>query len=147
MVSARLNAAPSKDGNKALVASHMDAVGNNNVADGLARLAALSKAKGFDVLIAVWPRFTEAAVVDVDRDGVVAADNALTVETLAAQSGLPTLRLSKAYRQAYQHQAGRDNTPRALFAQRDGMHPSPEGATVAAEAIKRYLVAHVQWLR
>jgi lysophospholipase L1-like esterase len=113
-----------------------NAVGGNNVVDGLARLAALAGREGFDVLVAVWPRFDDDAIVDPHplRDG----SGELIVERLARFHGLPVIRLSRAFeadRAAHPEGSG----PRHRYTQDDGMHPRPAAAALAAAALAEAL--------
>jgi len=47
------------------VAWNQAAIGDNNVVEGLDRLRALAKEKGFGVLLAIWPEFEQDAIVDL----------------------------------------------------------------------------------
>lgn len=111
-------------------------LGDDNVAEGLARLAELSRERGFDVLVAVWPRFLDDGVVDVHfmRED----PGQLIVERLAAADGLPVFRLSDAFR-GDAVARGPGVNPRLLYTVGDKLHPSEEGCRVAAAAIARAL--------
>ena len=118
--------------------AHMDAVGSDNVRVGLRELAALQRTHGFRLLVAIWPAFTEAGILDRERGGVaVAPGQTLAVERLAAAAGIATVRLSDAFRaDLATRPAGR--TALGLYS-RDGMHPTRDGASVAAGALARLL--------
>lgn len=111
------------------------AIGEDNVPAGLARLRALADAHGFDPLVVVWPRFTDVAVVDPLP---LPSGDELVVERLAAVRGVPVARLSPFFER---DRAGRTGSPspRLLYTQKDFMHPSAEGARVAAGAIDALL--------
>jgi tetratricopeptide (TPR) repeat protein len=114
------------------MARNQAAIGDDNVARGLARLRELALAHGFAPALAVWPRFADADVEDAHP--VPGGGGALVVERLAAAQGIPALRLSEAFRR---DRARRPEAagPRLLYTNGDGMHPSPEGARVAARAL------------
>jgi len=135
--------------NQRLVAN-MNAIGDSNVEQGLSRLKTLSDAHGFRVLIALWPRFTESGIVEAERGETKADDVALGVERLAQEAGFATVRLSQHFRADYASRVAEKRivpgaTPLAVYAQRDGMHPSKEGASVAAQALQKALTSR-DWL-
>ena len=119
--------------NRRLV-ENMEAIGGDNVTQGLRRFARLAKEQGMHVLVAIWPRFTETNIVEVERGEIRTDDAVLSVESTAKNVGLPTLRLSKAFRADWRAR-GRSPAPAALYSQPDGMHPTAEGARVAARAL------------
>ncbi len=71
---------------------NQDAIGDNNVAEGLARFRELADRHGFKPLIAIWPRFLNERIVDVcfmPQDS-----EQLVIEQLAALYKIPSVRLS-----------------------------------------------------
>jgi tetratricopeptide (TPR) repeat protein len=113
-----------------------DAIGDNNVAEGLRRFRRLADRHGFQPLVAVWPRFLDDRITDVcfmpqDSDRLV-------VEHLAAMQGIPSVRLSEFFRRHLAESAGA-GTPRLRYSAGDELHPSPEGSRVAAAALKQIL--------
>lgn len=113
---------------------NQEAIGDNNVAKGLARFKQLAEQYDFQPLIAIWPQFHDTAVEDVHflPDG-----EQLIVEALAAANRIPSVRLSDFFRRNME-QASVKN-PRLAYSQGDRLHPSPRGAIVAAKAIHELL--------
>ena len=110
-----------------------DAIGGQNVVDGLARLRALAEREGFVPLVGIWPHFSFDVVTDPHPMGDGSGD--LVVERLARTAGIPTFRFSDAYRE--HHRTLAETTPRAAYSvQSDTMHPTPLAARVAAEALR-----------
>lgn len=114
---------------------NQNAIGDNNVVDGLRRFQKLSRQYGFRPLVAIWPQFQDDAIADVH---FMPGSDVLIVEKLARASGLPTTRLSAAFVAdlADRHSHG---NPRLLYSQGDKLHPSAAGAAVAAKAIRSAL--------
>jgi Flp pilus assembly protein TadD len=113
-----------------------DAIGDNNVVDGLAMFAELAEEHGFDPVVAIWPRFTDDAVEDTDP--MPGASGRLIFEALAAMHGLPTLRFSNAFRTERTAQAPTES-PRLRFTIGDRLHPNPYGAALAAAVLEHEL--------
>jgi Flp pilus assembly protein TadD/lysophospholipase L1-like esterase len=114
-----------------------DAIGDNNVAEGMRRFRELADRHGFQPLVVIWPRFLNDRIADVcfmpqDKEQLV-------VEYLAAMHNIPSVRLSEFYRRHHTESAGTVN-PRLHYSSGDELHPSAEGARVAAEALKQILV-------
>jgi Flp pilus assembly protein TadD/lysophospholipase L1-like esterase len=110
--------------------------GDDNVAEGLARLAELARDHGLDARIAVWPRFLDDRIVDVhfmtdERDRLI-------VERIAGALGLPVTRLSAGFREDLAARKA-PPSPRRLYTVGDKLHPSVEGCRVAARAIAAML--------
>ena len=114
------------------------AIGDNNVFDGLKRLAELAAAHDFEPLVAVWPRFVNEGIVDVNF--MPENDQELVIERLAAMHGIPSVRLSEFFRRDYI--ASKPNkSPRLYYSSGDELHPSAQGAKVAAQALHQAIVA------
>jgi len=122
------------------------AIGDNNVTGGLRRCRELADHHGFQPLVAIWPRFLDDRIADVcfmptdsERGPHLAEDRKmgtqLIVEHLAAMYGIPSVRLSEFFQRHRAESAGTVN-PRLHYSCGDELHPSPEGARVAAEALK-----------
>jgi lysophospholipase L1-like esterase len=62
----------------------------------------------------------------------------MRVETLAARHDIPVVRLSQAFTRDYVQRGGGQPKPRTLYTL-DGMHPTPEGARVAATVLARLM--------
>jgi len=113
-----------------------EAIGDNNVAEGLRRFRQLADQHDFQPLVAIWPRFLDSRVANVC---FMPQDNErLVVEHLAAMYGIPSVRLSEFFKRHRAESAGAVN-PRLHYSSGDELHPSPEGSRVAAEALKQIL--------
>jgi Flp pilus assembly protein TadD len=115
---------------------NQDAIGDNNVAEGLRRFRQLADRHGFQPLVAIWPRFLDDRIADVCF--MPQGSEQLVVEHLAAMHGIPSVRLSEFFQRHHAESAGEVN-PRLRYSSGDELHPSPEGCRVAAEALKRIL--------
>jgi tetratricopeptide (TPR) repeat protein len=113
-----------------------EAIGDNNVAEGLRRLRELTDRYGFEPLVAIWPRFLENRIVDVCF--MPQSNEQLVIEHLAAMNGIPSVRLSTFFQRHYAELAGATN-PRLYYSLGDELHPSAEGCRVAAEALREIL--------
>jgi len=113
-----------------------DAIGDNNVAEGLCRYRELADRHGFQPLVAIWPRFLDDRIADVYF--MPQGSKQLVVEHLAAMYDIPSVRLSEFFQRHYAESASKVN-PRLRYSAGDELHPSPEGCRVAAEALKRIL--------
>ena len=101
----------------------------DNVAAGLAELALLSGAHGFRTIVAVWPNFADRIK---DPPGLMEPQSdRMRVETLAARHGIPVVRLREAFARDYAERGPGQPSPSELYTF-DGMHPTAEGARVAA---------------
>jgi lysophospholipase L1-like esterase len=108
----------------------------DNVAAGLAELARLSGASGFGALVAVWPNFADSIN---DPPGLMEPQSdRMRVETLAARHQIPVFRLRQAFARDYADRGPGQPSPRELYTL-DGMHPTAEGARVAASLLRRLI--------
>ncbi|MHC4116631.1 MAG: tetratricopeptide repeat protein [Planctomycetota bacterium] len=113
-----------------------DAIGDNNVAEGLRRLRQLADRHGFQPLVAIWPRFLDDRIADVCF--MPDSSERLIVEHLATMHNIPSVRLSRFFQEHHAAAAGQIS-PRLRYSSGDELHPSPEGSRLAAEAIKQIL--------
>ncbi len=113
-----------------------DAIGDNNVAEGLRLFRQIADRYGFQPLVAIWPRFLDDRVADVCF--MPQSNEQLVIEHLAAMYGIPSVRLSEFFRRNLAESAG-SVSPRLRYSYGDELHPSPEGARIAAEALKQIL--------
>jgi Flp pilus assembly protein TadD/lysophospholipase L1-like esterase len=113
-----------------------EAIGDNNVAEGLQRFRELADRHGFQPLVAIWPKFLDDRIADVGF--MPGNDEQLVVEALAAGRGIPSVRFSKFFRQHHAESTAALQ-PRRYYSSGDSLHPSPAGARVAAAALKRML--------
>ena len=114
------------------VEPHMDAIGEDNVAHGLARLKALSRSHGFNVLAVIWPHITSSGFQYRDGPGGHPVAS-LDVERAAAAYGFDVIRLGGPMT-GYAGRAFASMT-------RDGMHPTDFGADVAGHGLADVLRA------
>lgn len=115
------------------VSWNANAIGENNVVEGLRRFHGLALKHGFAPLIAIWPGFTETSVVDLQT--MPSDPDHLVVERIAEGLGLPTVRLSGFFEQD-RIARGHPVNPKRLYTIGDGLHPSVEGCRVGAAALK-----------
>ena len=108
-------------------------IGDNNVVDGLRTLRQLADLHGFEPVIAIWPRFERNRIINlhVMPDG----SDDLVIERNAEMCAIPTARMSH-YFVEHASSAGKPVNLRRFYTLNDGMHPSPEGCRVAAQALK-----------
>ncbi|MFC1757898.1 tetratricopeptide repeat protein [Planctomycetota bacterium] len=118
------------------VAWNKQAIGDNNVVEGVERFAILARDHGFKPLIVVWPRFLNDEIIDVgfmkDEQGL------LIIEHLAAMHKIPSVRFSKFFQQHRKQSSGPIN-PRLEYTLGDELHPSKRGSQIAADAMKQTL--------
>jgi Flp pilus assembly protein TadD/lysophospholipase L1-like esterase len=115
---------------------NQDAIGDNNVAEGLRRYRELADRHGFQPLVAIWPRFLDDRIADVCF--MPQGSEQLVVEYLAAMYDIPSVRLSEFFQRHHAESAGVVKT-RLRYSAGDELHPSPEGCRIAAEALKLVL--------
>ncbi len=114
-----------------------EAIGDNNVPEGLALLARLAKEHGFKPLVAVWPAFKDDGIVYPPKMFIPDSDE-LIVERLAESHGLPVVGLRDRFREDWLLRTPRRN-PRKTYSIGDGMHASVEGHRVAARIFHRVI--------
>jgi Flp pilus assembly protein TadD/lysophospholipase L1-like esterase len=113
-----------------------EAIGDNNVTEGLRRYRQLADRNGFQPLVVIWPRFLDDQITDVCF--MPQNSEQLVIEYLATMHNIPTFRLSRFFRQHRAKLAGEVN-PRLRYSSGDELHPSVEGARIVAEALKQIL--------
>ncbi len=113
-----------------------DAIGDNNVAEGLRRFRELADRHGFQPLVAIWPRFLDDRIADVCF--MPQGSEQLVVEHLAAMHNIPSVRLSKFF-QRHRAESTSAVNPRLRYSAGDELHPSPEGCRVVADALMQIL--------
>jgi tetratricopeptide (TPR) repeat protein len=118
------------------------ATGRGNVVRGLEGLNELAAEHDFDVLIAVWPLFLPSAIDDLH---FLPGEDELMIERLARVHGMPCVRLSPHFNRHREKSSDSEFlNPRWVYTTGDGMHPSPTGSLVAAQALKAILAAPAQ---
>jgi len=110
------------------------AIGDNNVADGLALFRELADRYGFEPLVAVWPGFTTDGIEYPDRMFMPGSDE-LIVERLARMHGVPVAGLRGPFVAHFESQEPRP-IPRQYYTVGDEMHPSVAGHRLAAEILR-----------
>ena len=137
------------------IKKYLDAMGDNNVEDGLRLLRELSGEHGFGVLMAIWPHFHGQDILDGESRGAydyghdisaVDEDTPLTIEGIAGQNGIRAFRLSGYFRSHLKTHPSAAEDAEKYYTNDDGMHPSPGGARVAAEALKAILDSNPEYL-
>ncbi len=110
-----------------------DAVGDNNVVDGLRRFRDLAADRGFLPIVAVWPSHANGQIVD---EPAMPDGKSLIIERLADVNGLRSFRFSPYIRDYLKKSGG---NARSLYLTADDLHPSPKGCAVAAEVLHTVL--------
>jgi lysophospholipase L1-like esterase len=114
---------------------------DSSVDDGLAELVALSRTHDFGVFVVVWPRFRHDDIGDGPVDPE--APDRLIIESLTQRYGLPSGRLSPAFRcDLAMRPPPRD--PAALYAP-DGLHPTDLGVEIGVGGMVALLDAAGAW--
>ena len=112
-----------------------EAIGDNNVVEGLRRLQGLADRFGFEPLIAIWPNFSDDAIF---YEKIMEDGDELIIEGLARARGIPAVRLADYFERQREAASGPIN-PRLHYTVGDSMHPSPAGCRVAALALEEIL--------
>ncbi len=112
---------------------NQEAIGDNNVADGLALFRELADQYGFEPLVVVWPAFTTDGIEYPAKMFMPGSDE-LIVERLARMHGLPVAGLREPFLAHFKLQKPQP-IPRQYYTVGDEMHPSVEGNRVAAEIL------------
>jgi len=125
---------------------NQNALGDSNIADGMALLSKLAAEHHFKVQVFLWPYFTDGGIEEprpIDSRGDTGP---LLIEILAQQYGIPSYRLSTFFADDFaKFQAsrtikpGKKISPRWTYTIGDGIHPSEKGAETAARAIAAIL--------
>ncbi len=113
------------------------AVGENNVVQGLNRFSQLAREHRFAPQIAIWPHFLDDQIVD--RHFMPASKTDLVIETLARARGIPTIRLSAAFRDHWRTTASEASPRKFYTANADGMHPKKPAIALAAQALRKFI--------
>lgn len=138
----------------ATIDRYLDAIGEDNVENGVQLLKELALEHGFRVLIGIWPQFRDDEIVDIETHGMFNyADRAfpvddsgtLAIEEIARRNGIPTFRFSRHFRAHWKAHPSLVRNPRTYYTEEDGLHPVLEGARVAAEALKAQLDSNPEY--
>jgi len=122
------------------VKKNRQAIGDNNVTVGLARLRKLADRHGFQPIIAVWPDFLDDGFSD---SMFMENTNDLVIERLAATVRIPCVRMSDYFTAIWKADFATSNPRADWTAQLDGMHLNEAGSRVAAKCLFE-LLADVQ---
>jgi Flp pilus assembly protein TadD len=115
---------------------NQEAIGDNNVAEGLRRFRELADRHGFQPVVTIWPRFLDDRIEDVCF--MPQGSEQLVVEYLAAMYDIPSVRLSEFF-QRHHAESASEVKPRLRYSAGDELHPSPEGSRVAAASLKHII--------
>jgi Flp pilus assembly protein TadD len=115
---------------------NQEAIGDNNVTEGLRRYRELADRHGFKPLVVIWPRFLDDRIADVCF--MPQSNDQLVVEYLAAMHNIPSVRLSEFFRRHHAESTSAVS-PRLRYSSGDELHPSAEGARIVAESLKQIL--------
>lgn len=130
------------------------AMGGDNVKKGLKLLEQLSIIHDFDCFVAIWPRFDDNCIVDVDNgikqpwfdgDHANISDPAqpMTVELITRQYGIPSFRLSQYFKRDYNKRLSQDPAFSIKnYTVEEDTHASVLGSKVAAVALKEIICAN-----
>jgi tetratricopeptide (TPR) repeat protein len=113
-----------------------DAIGENNVVDGLRLFAELAREHGFDPVVAIWPRFDDERIEDPAP--MPGREETSVFEVLAEADGLPSFRFSPGFRRELAA-SGAGEGPRRRYTIGDRLHPNPFGADLAAAILAEEL--------
>lgn len=102
----------------------------DTVAESVSKLASLSNSHGFQVLIVVFPHFTDRTF-----ENYAFGEQHAFIRGIAEEQNLLILDLLPAYK------ACRKQTPKSL--NRDNLHPNARGHTCAANAITEFILGSV----
>ena len=119
---------------------NQQAIGDNNVPDGLALLRRLADEHGFRPLVAVWPEFRHDEI-EYPEKMFMSGSGELIVERLARGCGLPVVGLREPFVEHWERQTPRP-VPRRYYSVGDGMHASVTGHRVTAEIFRRIIAEH-----
>lgn len=132
----------SNDASETMLKNHLNAIGDNNVEEGLRLLKELSVRYNFKILIGVWPIFEHDRIVDYETYNtapyLVPEKQKLYIEQLAERNGIPSFRFSGYFRQALQeiNESRKEKYYANNIFSRDTMHPTKIGAMAAAAALR-----------
>ncbi|MBT3199841.1 MAG: tetratricopeptide repeat protein [Phycisphaerales bacterium] len=117
-----------------------NAIGDNNVPEGLALLRALADEYGFNPLVVVWPAFTHDNI-EYPKKMFMPDSDELIIERLARGYNIPVVGLREAFGEHWKAQSPRP-IARDYYSVGDEMHASVEGHRVAAEILHRIIREH-----
>ncbi len=131
---------------KQRASANQNALGDSNIADGMALLSQLAAEHTFKVQVFLWPYFTDRGIEEprpIDSRGDTGP---LLIETIARNYGIPSYRLSPFFKDDFDKfkasrttKPGKKISPRWTYTIGDGIHPSERGAETAARAIAAIL--------
>ena len=113
---------------------NQQAIGENNVVDGLRMLRELALRHSFETLVLAWPAFTNRDIKYNDVMLMAPGSSELIIERLARSFGLTCERLDLAFRADWKVAAAANPAlnPRTYYTVGDEMHPSIVGHRVTA---------------
>jgi tetratricopeptide (TPR) repeat protein len=114
------------------LAQNHEALGDNNVVQGLKLLRKLADEHGFGVIIAIWPTFLENEIIDTYQ---IPGTNDVLIERLARSYGFPTVRLSERFNEHWKSLDG-VSSPQKYYTIDDSMHVNETGSRATAQVLK-----------
>ena len=114
---------------------YLDTLRDDNVPQGFKRLRSMADEHGFDLVLLIWPRFTDSGIVDAP---FMPESDELVIEHLARMHGVYTFRLSE-YLNVRPEDRGSLNPRLRYTLYGDGMHPTARLGAITAEVIKQIL--------
>ena len=131
-------------------ALNKEAIGDNNVEEGLLMLKQLAEENNFKPRVFLWPYFTDTHILEPKAAEESPLQDKLWVENLAQELGIEIHRLSGFFKtdlemrisdnlQKTGKKRRRPPSPRWVYTIGDGIHPSKLGSSVGAEAIANFI--------
>ncbi len=128
--------------------NHYKSLGEDNVESGLARLRELADTHGFEVLIAIWPRFTGEKIYNPPEHFVGMDSGKMRIEEKASRYKFKTLKLSDNF---VEHNLARikagDSTIAQAYYAPDQIHPSAKAAKIVAKFLYKEVCRHSKTLK
>ena len=111
-----------------------EAIGDGGLEKAVVLLGQLQRRHKFQLLVAVWPMFTDDAVDDLRGD-----DTVRLARTAFSQQGIPLIYLGTTFQRHHARDAaaGDRRSPNHRYTTGDRAHPNPTGAAVAARELSR----------
>jgi lysophospholipase L1-like esterase len=118
----------------------------NNVERGLALLNRLASEHGFRCVMFIWPQFFDEQIGEAQY-GPPVLHGPTRIEQIAAEHGIESHRLSRVFLSDIVRRSDELDkalSPSRLYTIGDGLHPSPTGAAVAADAMAE-VISDPRW--
>ena len=122
------------------------AIGDSNVDEAFDILAELKHRHDFEVLIAIWPLFSDRATYYPKHLFAVYESKLLLVEKLAKKYEFSTFRMDGIFKEDLKKRIAdlpkrkKPYSPNWIYTVGDGTHPSKLGSLVAAKGLKDFIL-------